>query len=831
VKAVIMAGGEGTRLRPLTSRAPKPMIPLANRPMMEHIVHLLAAHGFDEVVVTVAFMADAIRNYFGDGSEHGIKITYSNEDSPLGTAGSVGNARAMLDDTFLVISGDVLTDINLTSVVEFHRSRGSAATLALKSVENPLDFGIVITESDGSISRFLEKPTWGEVFSDNINTGIYVLEPEIFDFIPPGKPVDFSSEVFPALLGAGRTIYGLPVEGYWEDVGTLEAYLRANFEALDRRLEVDIPGFRLRPGVFVGDGVAIDPTAVIEGPVVIGDQVLIGPRARIGPHAVLGSNVRVGAESHVRQTVVHDHTFIATAVHLRGCVIGRSCNLRHGARLTEGVVLGDECSVGEHAMVSPGVKVYPSKIIEAGATVNNSIVFESRGARSLFSRGALTGLANVDITPELAVRVAMAYASTLPRRSVVTTSRDSSRAARVLKRAIMVGLNASGVDIEDLEAATGPVTRHHVRSGASRGGVHVRLSQHDPEQVSIIFLDDRGIDLDEGSQRKIERQFHREDFRRAPASELGDLGFPGRAIEAYSAGLLSSVDPGPLINNRLKLIVDYSFGATASVLPYVLSKLGVDVLALNPYPSTARSLAYERDEQARSVSKLVKSSGAHLGAVLRPDGESVTLIDDCGVILDDWTALLAVAQLVADQSDGAKIAAPVVAPAELARICEVNKAELIYTKLSPAALMSQAATARADVAGDGAGGFIFPAFHSAFDAVATLVHVLSRLASSGHRLSQIVGRLPKVHIDHQTVSTPWEAKGVVMRSLVEANRDHPLVLVDGVKIQTANGWVVVVPDPEEPVTHIWSEGPTPGEAEQLGHAYVTQIRHMAQRIG
>src|SRR4051812_47815916 len=200
MKAVIMAGGEGTRLRPLTSNQPKPLMPLVNRPMMEHIVRLLTSHGFDDIVVTLAFLPQTIRSYFGDGEEFGVRMVYATEESPLGTAGSVGNAKDELDETFLVISGDVLTDIDLSALVQVHKDKGAMATIALKSMENPLEFGIVITHDDGSIERFLEKPTWGQVFSDTVNTGIYVLEPGIFDYIPEGKSVDFSSDVFPQLL-------------------------------------------------------------------------------------------------------------------------------------------------------------------------------------------------------------------------------------------------------------------------------------------------------------------------------------------------------------------------------------------------------------------------------------------------------------------------------------------------------------------------------------------------------------------------------------------------------------------------------------------------------
>src|SRR5579862_5435135 len=320
MKAVIMAGGEGTRLRPLTSNQPKPMLPMANRPMMEHVVSLLRRHGFDEVVVTVAFMANAIRSYFDDGSEFGVRMVYATEETPLGTAGSVRNAMAQLDERFLVISGDVLTDIDLAAVVGYHEAKGALATIALKAVEDPLEFGIVITREDGSIDRFLEKPTWGQVFSDTINTGIYVLEPEIFDYIDEGRPVDFSEEVFPAVLRAGRPIYGYVAPGYWEDVGTLEAYLRAHQDILDERVDVQVSGFPLRQGVWLGKGASVDPAAVVDGPAVIGDNCSIGPGARVGEYCVVGANVRLGDNVSLERTVVHDNAFLGAGTRLDGCV-------------------------------------------------------------------------------------------------------------------------------------------------------------------------------------------------------------------------------------------------------------------------------------------------------------------------------------------------------------------------------------------------------------------------------------------------------------------------------------------------------------------------------
>ena len=825
MKAVIMAGGEGTRLRPLTSNIPKPMMPLANKPMMEHIVRLLRQHDFTDIVVTLAFLPQAIRTYFGDGSEFGVRMRYATEETPLGTAGSVRNAMEELDERFLVISGDVLTDIDLSALVDYHEQVKAMATIGLRRVEDPVEFGIVITREDGTVDRFLEKPTWGQVFSDTINTGIYVLEPAVFDFIEDAKPVDFSSDVFPALLDAGHPVYGKVLGGYWEDVGTLEAYGRAHLDVLDNKVEIDVAGFRMGDGVWMGEGVDVDPAARIDGPAIIGDYCRIEAGAHLRPYTVLGANVLVGPDSFLERSVVHDNTYIGPAVRLRGTVVGRSGDLRRGARCEEGVVLGDECFVGEHAVLNPGVKVYPFKTVEPGAIINSSIVWESRGARHLFGRHGVSGLANVDISPELAVKVAMAWGTSLKRGATVVMSRDSSRAGRALKRAVMVGLNATGVNVLDLEAATVPLTRFELRSARAAGGATVRLLPDDPDSVSIRFFDGDGIDIDEGAQRKIERLFHREDFRRSFAADIGDIGFPPRALEYYTAALMATVDAAAIRDAHLKVVLDYSYGTTSFVMPSVLAKLGAEVLALNPYASTSQAAAFDARDHAAQVAKLVVASGAHLGAVLDPDGERLTLVDDSGHALTNDEALLSILTLVMERTPHAVVALPVAVSRVAERLVEQAGGSIVWTKLSASDLMDKSTDARVTFAASQDGGYILPAFLPAYDATSTLVNLLG-LVARDRRLSELVHGLPRVHVAHETVVTPWEQKGLVMRTLIERNNDRPLVLVDGVKILHDDGWALVLPDPDEPVTHIWAEAASEGAAKALCQEYARRMRQL-----
>lgn len=826
MKAVIMAGGEGTRLRPLTSNAPKPLLPLANRPMMEHIVQLLHRHGFDDIVVTVAFMANAIRTYFGDGSEFGVRMVYATEEEPLGTAGSVRNAMTELDERFLVISGDVLTDIDLGRIVDFHDQRQAMATIGLVAVENPLEFGIVITREDGSIERFLEKPTWGQVFSDTINTGIFVLEPEIFDYIDAGRSVDFSGEVFPTLLEDEKPLFGFVADGYWEDVGTLEAYMSAHKDVLDGDVAVDVPGFQIRQGVWLGEGAEIHPDAEIVGSAVIGPNTQVDAGARIGDYTVLGTNVRVRAGASLERAIVHDNAYIGENVQLRGTVVGRSSDLRRGARCDEGVVLGDECFVGEDAVIATGVKVYPFKTVEAGATVNSSLVWESKGARSLFGRHGVAGIANVDITPELAARLAMAYASSLKKDATVITSRDSSRAARMLKRAVMAGLNASGINVLDLEVASVPVTRFAVRQPVVSGGISIRLVEGDPQSVIMRFFDEEGLDVTENTQRKIERLFNREDFRRVFASEIGDIGFPPRALEQYTAALEETVDTKIIRQAQFKLVVDYGYGSTSFVMPNVLSKLGADVLGVNPYASTEGLVDFDRRSHAEYVATLVRSSGAHVGAVIDPDGEHLMLIDDEGRVLDDTAALLAFVSLVSGHMQGDQIAVPISTTSAVEALAQANGATIRYTKLATSALMDAASQPEVGFAGGADGGYIVPGFLPTFDAVAALVKLLELLARQDTKLSKVVAGLPRVYLARATVVTPWEQKGLVMRTLVERSKDRRLELVDGVKVHHDDGWALALPDPDEQVTHIWAEAATDGDAQRLAQEYARRIRQL-----
>jgi len=825
VKAVIMAGGQGTRLRPLTSNQPKPMLPIVNKPLMEHIVDLLRGHRFTEQIATVQFLSSVIRSYFGNGEDLGVSLQYATEETPLGTAGSVKNAEDELrDETFVVISGDALTDIDLGKLVEFHRSKQAVATICLKSVPNPLEFGVVITREDGSIERFLEKPNWGEVFSDTINTGIYVLEPEVFDFIPEDTVFDFSEDLFPLLLDKGLPIFGYVADGYWTDVGNVDAYLTAQRDVLEGKVRVDIPGFALGERIWLGEGAEIDPGARIDGPAVIGENCRIEQGSHLREYSVLGANVVVKEGAFIHRGTVHDNAYIGPMANLRGCIVGRNSDVRRGARLEEGVVVGDDCSIGNDAVINPNVRIYPFKTVEAGAIVTQSIIWESRGVRTLLGTQGVTGLVNVDVTPETVVRLAMAYASTLKKGSIVTVARDATRAARAMKRAAMAGLNMAGVHCHDLELTPTPVVRYYVRTRHSHGAMSIRTAPHDPQAISITFIDAEGTDLEPGRQRKVERTFYREEVRRAYPGEIGELHYPPRAWEYYTEGLLSAMDAEAVRNTGLKLVIDYGFGSTSLVLPGFFGKLDCEVLAVNGIVDEARAVLAEEqlaEHQAR-LADLVTVSGSDLGALFDPVGERLLIVDDNGTMLDGTAMLL----LAVGMLDSGTVALPVTASREVARIAKEKGLGVRWTKAATTELMEAATWSDVRLAGSPDGALIFPDFLPAPDAMTTLAKILEFRAHAGVPLSSIIEPMPQVFVVHEQVPCPWEHKGAVMREVLERASGDRTELVDGVKIYHGADWVLVLPDPEQPVVHIWAEADSDAKGRALAGTQARVIRNL-----
>ena len=829
MKAVVMAGGEGTRLRPLTSNQPKPMVSIVGKPCMEHIVELLRRHGFEDVIVTVAFLPQAIRSYFGSGEALGVDIGYSVEESPLGTAGSVRLAAGRLDDTFVVISGDALCDVDLTRLVEFHREKKASVTIGLKSVDNPLEFGIVVTDEEGRVERFLEKPSWGQVFSDTINTGIYVLEPEVLKHVPTDRPYDFSKELFPLLLEMGRPIYGCVLDGYWQDIGNLDQYRQANFDALDEKVALEIPGIRIRGNVWLGDGVDLHDLDSLEGPVYVGNYCRIGREARVGPYSVLSTSVTVRERGRVVRSIVDGSTYLGRSANVEGAIVGRGCDLRAHVRVHEGVAIGDEVSVGAESVIMPGVRIYPFKEVETGSQLHESLIWESRGGTRLFGQEGVSGMVNVDLTPDVAVRLATALGTALKRGARVVASREGAPACRMIKRAMISGITSTGVDVADLRVIPAAVGRHLVKSESYDAGFHVGVSPADPEVIRIQFFEQQGIEMAAAMQKEVEKHFSRGELRRVAADEVGRISYPARVRETYAAGLLATLDVEAIRARRFRLVVDYGFSGASYVLPLVMGPLGVETVSAHAFPGEGPDRADSPPGLAASIGqakRLVPALGADLAAVFDRSAERLHLIDEKAREIPVEQALLLFLRLVGASGRAGKAAFPVTVTSQVERIVAGTELDVVRTPTSLAELTKAAAGEGVVFAGAVGGGYVFPEFLPAYDAIASLVKLLELLAGVEGPISELVAGLPEATLVHHQLPCPWALKGLIMRVLNEQLSGRDLDLTDGIKLQEERGWMQVLPDPDEPLIHLYAEGETREASEELA----AELRELVEEI-
>ena len=806
MKAVVMAGGEGTRLRPLTSNQPKPMVPIVGKPCMEHILELLGRNGFDDVIVTLAFMPQSIRSYFGDGESLGLSIGYSVEESPLGTAGSVRLASGKLDDTVLVISGDALCDIDLARLVEFHKERGAAVTIGLKSVENPLEFGIVVTDEDGRVERFLEKPSWGQVFSDTINTGIYVLEPEVLKHVPTDRPYDFSKELFPLLLEMGRPLYGMVCDGYWQDIGNLDDYRQANFDALDGHVGLNVPGLRLRGNIWIGEGVEIDDLEDVEGPAFIGNYCRISPQASIGAYSVLSASVTLRERARTVRSVIDASTHVGRSALVEGAIVGRNCDIRSHVRIQEGAAIGDEVVLGAQSHVLPGVRIYPYKVVESGAHIHESLIWETRATSALFGKDGVTGLIDVDLTPDAAVRLAAALGTALKRGARVVASREAPRACRTIKRAMITGLNAAGVDVADLRVLPPAVSRHMMKTQGYDAGIHVGVSQADPERIQIRFFEQPGIQMTANLEKEVAKHFNRREFRRVPFGDIGNVTYPARIREEYAEDLLSTVDVNAIRRRSFRIVVDYGYSASSFVLPLVLGPLGLEAVSAHGFTTESAASASSLRESIAQARRLVGAIGAELGAVFDRAGERLVIVDEQGREIPTEQTLLLFLHLIGEAGWTGKVAVPVTVTSCVEAIAEPFGLEVIRTPAAPVELTRVAIAEEIVFAGASGGVYVFPKFLPGYDAVGSLCTLLELLARVQQPVSELVAGLPASHVRHRQIACPWAVKGLVMRVLAERLKDRELDLTDGIKVIDERGWVEVLPDPDEPLVHIYAEG-------------------------
>ncbi len=379
MKVVVLAGGYGNRLRPLTNTRPKPMLPLAGKPILEYIIKSAAGEGLNDVIVTTNYLREQIIGYFGNGSEFGVKLVYPEEEKPLGTAGSVKNSEKYLNEIFAVIQGDNITEMKFKHLLNFHREKGGVATIALLPVDRPHQFGIAQLDSRNRVLRFKEKPRPEEFFSDFASVGLYILEPEVLDYIPSGIEHDFAKDVFPKLLSSGEKIFGYLASAFWVDIGVPENYMKAVRWVLSRSKDnrlaenAEIRKASIKGPVEIGEGTKIESGAEITGPVVIGDGCVIRRNSKISANSVIGSDVMIGKEAQVTGSLIYEETEIGESSYLNHCVVAEKCKVGPRVEIDEMSIVGAGCEIGVSAKLRKGARIWPNMRIAENSVVEDLV--------------------------------------------------------------------------------------------------------------------------------------------------------------------------------------------------------------------------------------------------------------------------------------------------------------------------------------------------------------------------------------------------------------------------------------------------------------------------
>jgi mannose-1-phosphate guanylyltransferase / phosphomannomutase len=828
MKGVIMAGGFGTRLKPLTINRPKPMVPVGNRPIMEHIVGLLRRHGITDLIAILYFQPEHITRHFGDGSQFGVRMRYVTADADYGTAGAVRYAGELIEgERILVISGDVLTDFDLRAALQEHEERRAEATIALTAVENPLAFGIVIADQQtGRIVRFLEKPTWGEVFSDTINTGIYILEPEAMERVPPLTNTDFSKDLFPQLLREGAGLYGHIAAGYWRDIGNIEEYRRANEDILSGTARVELAGEARTEEtgrVYVEPGVTVSDDVRLAGTVLLGQGVTVGDGALL-EDVIVGPGTEIGRGAQLRNVVLWEGCRVGRGARLSESVCGSGVRVGNGALVRENCILSDRADVGEFAVVGPNVKIWPDKAVDERAVLTHSLIWGETWERSLFHGARVSGIPNAELTPEIAARLGGAYGASLGIGAAVATSRDSDPACRMINRALTTGFLSVGVNVEDLQGLPIPVVRHTINHGPEVGGIHVRRSPFDTKIVDILFFDADGRDLPPGKTQSIERLFAREDFPRAGPDGTGNLDYPTRTVEGYREHFLATIDRNAIAQRKFTVVVDFAYGSTTEVFPGLLGALGVELVGLDAYPAPGRQSRTEAEFQSSLVrlGGIVRSINADLGLWIDPGGEVLHMVDGAGRAVSAELAQAVFTQLAVEHLGIQRVAVPVTSPAAVGDVIRGAGAELIWTKTEHHAMMGSAA--QAELVAGARGELIFSGFIPAYDAMYAAARLLEALARSGRTLQEVVDGVEPIHIRQARIACPWGRKGAVMRHLIEATQSEERQLVDGVKVwRDHRQWVLVIPHSHKPYFVVTAEAEDAERAQSLLQHYTSLV--------
>ena len=533
MKAVIMAGGEGKRLRPLTCTVPKPMAKILGKPIIEYIFDLLCANGVTHAAVTLGYLPHMIENQYENGYKN-LALDFVREDEPLGTAGSVKNAASDFDEPFIVISGDAMCNFDLKKIMDYHKASGAKVTVVATHETDPREYGVIKVGKENRVTGFVEKPSWNQAVSNLTNTGVYIINPECLELIPKGKPYDFAADLFRLLLERDMPIYCYHTDDYWCDVGNVEAYLKCQRDAFDGRIK-PLTGETARD-IYTEKDLPAGDYSIIP-PVYIGRDTEIGDGAVIGPYAVVDSGCSIGANSRVRYSVVGENSCLAANTAVTGALICPGAALRSRCSMFENSVAGSGSVIGEDACVKPGVCIWPGKLVGKGATVASNLKYGSVRAE-YFSGGSVNEKNGVRLNAETCVRLGLAAGSAGGRRIAVGDCGTAS--SRIMRLALIAGLAETGTAVWDM----GECFEAQLNYIVNVCGLDAGLFAFSGEEKYVSLCADGGLSASRSLERQIEAAAAKGEFRESADAELKEPANMSEMKKLYTQGLMAQAPEG-----------------------------------------------------------------------------------------------------------------------------------------------------------------------------------------------------------------------------------------------------------------------------------------------
>lgn len=822
MKAIILAGGKGSRLSPITNTLPKPLIPLLDRPTITYAIDLLRCYQITDIFITIHYLGELIQKILLDGSDYGVNIRYFYEQYPLGTAGCIYKIKDLLEnEPFIVIPGDAITDIDIEKFIAEHLKNDSIVSMALKEKSEPTEYGTVVLNDMRQIEAFIEKPTWDEVKSKYVNTGIYIINPEIFNYFPSEQniSVDWSYDIFPELIKCKKKICGFPFNGYWEDIGNISTYLDANRYLLSKLSEgqLKLDGVvEIKDGVYAGTLTKISNSVVLEPPLYIGNGVNIGHGSSLAKNTIINSRVAIGKNSTINSSIIHQNSYVDDNATLGiDTIICNNVKILQDSTLNDRSIVGANSMIGRNVVVGGGVNISNNQIITDNSYINEDIVRNIRdNSINFVNYYQIKGSTNLEITVETILRLALAVSSILPEHIKVLVGRDDSNSARIFKRSFISGIASNSIDIIDMEESTLPILKNTALLINNAPCVFIGCEKNN-FLTTVYIYGNNGQLMEKSKYRSIENHFLLHNIKYASPEKIGTINYGVHSIDHY-LNLFQLFKLEKVSDyKKSKLTIAFQKGKLAELLINLLADKKLEYeLIIELFPS-------EKDisDIYTELSEKVVSNGSIMGFFFHKHGEQLKVVDNRGEALDNYELNNMLISLYKDNNISGKVRLPIYYSdcfSEIDNSIEIEKIkdrDLYFIDQDCKEDIIHQVTANSL--------YIVPRYSNFPDSIILFFHILSML---NNRVQEVdinaIKRMGELHIIHKTFLLEENKRLFVLEEIEGYLKDSSVKksTLDkeyGLRFTySKKNWIFVKLDKEVNSIHLWIETDTKEKLEE-----------------